>query len=232
MKINRIKLIAYLGMLSLLVSMIVGLLGFSNNMRNINIVKNRLLRKHVENNIDLKMRYVKDTHGTLSSGDGTLLDKDGKSIEGSFEVVDSILEDVGDKSTIFVKVKDDFKRISTNIMCKTNERAVGTFLGKDHAAYETVMNGNLYVGDVEILGENYYAAYQPIKDTNENVIGLLFVGTPTEILDEIISVHDEEMNNIDMSIIVLRTISLGSLIALASISAMGAKSNNIETKRE
>ena len=134
------------------------------------------------------------------------------------------MEDLGDKSTIFVKVNDDFKRISTNIMFDENERAIGTFLGRDHNAYESAMKGDLYIGDAEILGERYYAGYKPVKDTNENVIGLLFVGTPTKTLDNIIKVHDEKMGKIDILIIVLRTISLGSLIALVSISVFGKKS--------
>ena len=221
---NKTKIIAYSGMTALLASMIVGLFGFSSSTENINDIKNQLLKKHVENNINLTMKYINNSYGTLSQGDGTLLDADGRSVEGRFGVVDTILEDLGDKSTIFVKVNDDFKRISTNIMFDENERAIGTFLGADHNAYKAAMNGELYIGDAEILGERYYTAYEPVKDINNNVIGLLFVGTPTKALDNIIKVHDEKMGKIDMLIIILRTISLGSLITLVSISVFGTKS--------
>ncbi|MGJ0846285.1 Cache 3/Cache 2 fusion domain-containing protein [Tissierella praeacuta] len=229
MKINKTKLIAYCGMIALLASMIVGLLGFSNSTKNINDIKNQLLKKHVENNINLTMKYINNSYGTLTQGDGTLLDSDGNSIEGRFGVVDTVLEDLGDKSTIFVKVKDDFKRISTNIMSEENERAIGTFLGTDHNAYQTVINGELYIGEAEILGESYYTAYQPIKDKNNNVIGLLFVGMPTKILDNIIKLHDAKMSKINILIIVLRAISLGSLIALVSASVVGMKFNSNKT---
>lgn len=223
MKDSKTKLIAYFGMIALLASMIVGLFGFSSSTKNINDIKNQLLRKHVKNNINLTMKYINKFHGTLTQGDGTLLDSDGESVEGRFGVVDTILEDLGDKSSIFVKVNDDFKRISTNIMSDENERAVGTFLGTDHNAYKAAINGELYIGEAEILGERYYTAYEPVKDKNANVIGLLFVGTPTKTLDDIIKLHDEKMSKIDILIIILRTISLGSLIALVSISAMGRK---------
>lgn len=229
MKISKMKLIAYAGMVALLASMIIGLLGFSNTTKNINHIKNQLLKKNVEKNINLTMKYINNSYGTLTQGDGTLLDSEGRSVEGRFGVVDTILEDLGEKSTIFVKVNDDFKRISTNIMSDDNERAVGTFLGPDHKAYKTVMNGRLFIGEAKILGENYYTAYDPIKDKNNNVIGLLFVGTPTKVLDDIIKVHDEKMSKIDMLIIVLRTISLGSLIALVSASVVDKKPNNTKT---
>ena len=223
MKINKIKLIAYFGMISLLGSMIIGLLGFSNNTQEINNIKDQLLKKHAENNINLTMKYINQSYGTLTQGDGTLLDSEGKSIEGSFTVVDTISEDLGDKATIFVKVEDNFKRISTNIMSNENERAIGTFLNNEHGVYQTVIKGNLYTGEAEILGENYYTAYQPIKDKNNNVIGLLFVGMPTKMLDDIIKMHDVKMDKINLLIVILRTISLGSLIALVSASVMGGK---------
>lgn len=228
MKTKRIKIIAYFGMISLLGSLVVGLLGFSNYEKDINDIKNQLLNKHVYNNINLTMKYIENSYGTLSQGDGTLLDKDGNSIEGRYGVVDTISEDLGDKSTIFVKVGDDFKRISTNIMSDKNERAVGTFLGTDHSAYERVMRGELYVGVAEIIGETYHTAYKPLKDKNNNVIGLLFVGVPTKELDNIIEFHDAKMNNINILIIVLRTISLGSLIVLASVSADNKKNSNAD----
>lgn len=230
MKMNRTKVIAYSGMIALLGSMIVGLLGFSVSTKDINDIKNQLLRKQVENNINLSLKYIHNSYGTLTQGDETLLDSKGNSIEGRFGVVDSVLEDLGDKSTIFVKVQDDFKRISTNIMSDIDVRAIGTFLGKDHNAYETVINGQIYIGEAEILGESYYTAYRPIKDKNGNVIGLLFVGTPTKKLDIITKVHDTKMSKINILIIVLRTISLGSLIALVSMSVMGTKLNDSNTQ--
>lgn len=220
MKNTRTKLIAYLGMLSLLASLILGLLGFTNTDKDINEVKNRLLRSHLENNINLSMKYVKNSYGTLTQGDETLLDRDGESIECRFGVVDTVLEDLGNRSSIFVKIEDDFKRISTNIRSNENERATGTFLGKDHNAYDKVIEGKIYIGEAEILENNYYTAYQPIKDDNKNVIGLLFVGIPTEELDNLINLHDSKMSKINILIIILRTISLASLILLAGRSAI------------
>ena len=108
-------------------------------------------------------------------------------------------------------------------MSSDNERALGTFLGTEHDVYKVVANGDLYTGEAEILGENYYTAYQPIKDKNNNVIGLLFIGMPTKALDRVIEVNDEKMSKINILIVVLRTISLGSLIAVANASATRTK---------
>lgn len=228
MKLSKTKIVAYAGMVALLASLIVGLLGYTNSTKDINHVKDQLLNKHVENNINLTMKYINNSYGTLSQGNGTLVDSNGNSIEGEFGVVDTVLEDLGDESTIFVKENNDFKRISTNVMSDENERAIGTYLGQEHKAYDTVMNGNLYIGGAEILGDSYYTAYQPIKDSNNNVIGLLFVGTPTKELDTIIDVHENKMSAINVFVIILRSVSIGSLIALAGVSVLGIKHNTKE----
>ena len=74
------------------------------------------------------------------------------------------------------------------------------------------MKGELYIGEADILGDNYYTAYQPLKDDNDNIIGVLFIGIPTETLDNIIEKHDKRMDKINISIVLLRTISLGVLM--------------------
>src|SRR5690606_13948158 len=93
MKISKRKLIVYCGMVSLLASLILGLMGYSHSTKDIENIKNQLLRRHVENNINLTMKYIESFYGTLTLGNGTLLDSKGNSIEGRNEVVDSILED-------------------------------------------------------------------------------------------------------------------------------------------
>lgn len=220
MKTDKVKIIAYIGIIALLVSMVVGILGYSSSTKDIQDIKDRLLTDSLEYDINLSLKYLNSYYGTLTQGQETLLDSEGNSIEGNHELVDVLSEDLGNRATVFVKIRDDFKRISTNIM-NDGSRAVGTYLGTDHAAYELVMNGGVYIGEAGILGEKYYTAYAPIKDQNNNVIGLLFVGTPTENLDKIIDSHDTEQNRTNVVITVLRTVSLGALIVLVAVSVMG-----------
>lgn len=219
MKINKKALISYVGMIALIASLIFGLLGYSSTNREIENIKTNLLTRHMENNIILTRKYMNGNYGKLTAGKGTLLDKDGNSIEEDTNFVDSVMEDLGDQVTIFVRENDNFRRIATNIM-NDNERATGTYLGKDHKAYETVLNGDIYIGEADVLGENYYTSYEPISDDNGNVIGLLFIGVPTKTLDTITDVHYAEVNRINTIILALRAVALGSLIALVTLSLM------------
>lgn len=230
MRSKHTKLLAYGGIIALLTSMILGIVAYSNSTSDIEAIKNRLLNRFIENNIRLSMKYLESAYGTLTAGDGTLLDRNGNSIEGQYTVVDSVMEDLGNESTIFVRVNDDFKRISTNVMTG-EDRAVGTFLGKDHVAYPTLSQGKIYVGEANVLGRNYYTAYDPIKDQNGNVIGLLFVGIPTKTLDDLINIHDARMSATNLWIIIFRALSLGSLIALAALSVLERRPSRPDPRR-
>lgn len=226
MKTNKIRIIANLGMISLLASLIVGLFGFSISTKNIRDMKTQLLRNQVETNLNLTINYVNIYYGKLSLGDGILLDSKGNSIEAHLDEVDSVLKDIGYKSTIFVKVNNDFKRILTNIKAEENQLILGTYLGPDHNSYETLINGELYVEEAEIQGEDYYTAYQPIKDENGNIIGALSIGTPTRELDRIVEENSRKMNKINLLIIGLRGVSLASLVALVSLSVVNKENNS------
>nr|WP_269467974.1 methyl-accepting chemotaxis protein [Devosia ureilytica] len=94
------------------------------------------------------------------------------------DIVDSIVRLTGETATIFGwdPQSQDFVRMSTNIVGADGERIVGTGLGKDSAAYASVMAGQLYLGEANIQGRAYYTAYQPILDMAGAPMGILYVG--------------------------------------------------------
>ncbi len=87
-------------------------------------------------------------------------------------IVDKIKRITSGTATIF----QGDRRIATNVMKPDGTRAVGTTLARG-PAYDAVLGqGTGYRGMVTILGEEYYAAYDPIKDGKGAVIGILYVG--------------------------------------------------------
>lgn len=137
--------------------------------------ENTLLSK-LNGDINSAKLYLEKYYGNLNLVNAGLVDKDGRSIEGNFDMVDAIRRELGVVATIFVKRGDDFYRISTNISDAQGKRAVGTSLGKASAAYTPNMRGEKYIGDAVILGNEYTTVYEPLKDERGNVIGILFIG--------------------------------------------------------
>ena len=141
------------------------------------IGKTTLLQK-LNGDIKAMDHYVSNSYGELSLLDGQLVDIDGVSIAGDFQMVDQMETDLGDAVTIFAKEGDDYIRVVTSIVKEDGSRAVGTNLGKDSAAYPSMESGDLFIGSASILGTDYVTAYQPYKDSSGEVIGILFVGVP------------------------------------------------------
>jgi len=90
--------------------------------------------------------------------------------------VDRMKELVGGTATIFM----GDQRVATNVQNPDGTRALGTRLAAGPVKDAVLGKGESYRGETEILGTRYFAAYDPIKDANGKVIGILFVGVSAE----------------------------------------------------
>ena len=104
----------------------------------------------------------------------------------NFKLVDDVTHLLGGTATLFVKVGDDFVRVSTNVQSARGGRATGTLLDPHGVAIQAVRNGKPFYGVVDILGQPYFTGYEPMSDSNGNMIGLWYVGykVDTQILRE------------------------------------------------
>ena len=114
----------------------------------------------------LNYRYVGDWH--LENG---LLFKGNRQMDGADELVDSLSQVCGSKVTIF----NGDTRVATTVKNAAGQRAVGT-KASEAIINNVITQGNFFVGEAMVMGEQHYAAYQPIKDITGKTIGMLFVG--------------------------------------------------------
>ena len=115
---------------------------------------------------------------TNSAGDVTRVTMTGIPQFTSHDMIDTIGRVTGETATIFIWDEEsrDFWRRTTNIKKDGGDRAVGTPLGKNGAVYPVVTKGDTYSGEAVILGKDYYTVYQPIRNANNAVVGILYVG--------------------------------------------------------
>lgn len=105
----------------------------------------------------------------------------GNMLNRDFDIVDKVKNivymgeqyrnrDIG-TATIF----QDDARISTNVMDADGERAIGTRVSQE--VYEqVVIKGVPWVGRAFVVNAWYMTAYEPIKNINGDIIGMLYVG--------------------------------------------------------
>jgi methyl-accepting chemotaxis protein len=101
---------------------------------------------------------------------------DGKVLNMDFSSPDQFTESTGAVATIFAKQGDDFIRVTTSLKNDKGARAVGTVLDRAHPGYKAVVDGTTYTGPALLFGKPYITQYEPIKDAQGQLIGLLFVG--------------------------------------------------------
>ena len=97
-------------------------------------------------------------------------------MNNNFSVVDAVAEEGGRGMavTLFVKSREDYIRVATNVSTRVGGRGIGTIL--TGPALESIKAGNAYYGKAAVLGTPYISGYEPIKDASGAIIGVYFVG--------------------------------------------------------
>lgn len=160
-----------------------GLKSTADDLKNIKIVSEALsgnttttIESEIVSHISaVSAAPVKDSYGTVDGAVilGYVLDKE--------ELVDNIKDLYQTDVTVF----NGNIRVNTTII-KEDKRQVGTPLAEKIA--DIVINqGSDYNGEANILGTEYVCAYLPLKNSDNDIIGVLFAGEPLTEAKAIVS---------------------------------------------
>lgn len=104
------------------------------------------------------------------------LSNENQLVTQNFEKPDRFTKMTGGTATVFMRVEDDFLRVSTSLRKSDGTRAFGTMLGKAHPGYKKLINGESYLGPAYLFGKNYMTKYVPFKNSSGKVIGIFYIG--------------------------------------------------------
>jgi len=90
-------------------------------------------------------------------------------------LVDGIKNSTGLDSAIY---SDNVLSATTFVAPDGKTRQVGVKQTNKAVAEQVLSKGHLYKGSLGILNRQFLAVYAPLKDVNNNVIGMLFIGQP------------------------------------------------------
>ncbi len=127
---------------------------------------------------------VSASYDALDAGDyymeGDLLYKGEYCITENEAVIDSYTKGTEADITIFF---GDTRRATSLFDKQTGERIVGT-TASDVVIDTVLKNGSDYRTDnITINNEKYYAYYKPLKNNNNEIIGMVFAGSPSAQVD-------------------------------------------------
>ncbi len=96
----------------------------------------------------------------------------GTRLDGNLALVDELQALVGGVATVF---RGDL-RVATNVMNPDGTRGLGTRLASGPSRQAVIEEHRRFRGLTSVLGQGYYAAYDPIFDHEGRLVGILFVG--------------------------------------------------------
>ncbi len=103
-------------------------------------------------------------------------------------VVDDVRAMVGGTCTLFQRMTGagDMLRVCTNVVGADGRRAVGTYIpafnadGQANPVIREVLDGRTFRGRAFVVDAWYITAYEPIKDADGEIVGMLYVGVKEE----------------------------------------------------
>ncbi len=128
--------------------------------------------------LDSNLRLARELLGMKAAGTSLRLEGErleaanGYVLDGDFEVVDKVHAIVGGTMTLF---RGDV-RVSTNVLKPDGARGVGTRLAPGPVYDVVLKEGRVYRGEADILGTAYFTIYEPLKDAQGKILGILYVG--------------------------------------------------------
>ncbi|MFP4369599.1 MAG: Cache 3/Cache 2 fusion domain-containing protein [Candidatus Kapaibacterium sp.] len=110
------------------------------------------------------------------------------SFDVSSPVIDRAQNINGGTFTIFQRMNErgDMLRVATNVQLENGKRAIGTYIpavnpdGQANPVVSEILKGNTFRGNAYVVNAWYQTVYEPIKDNNGNVIGILYTGLRQE----------------------------------------------------
>jgi two-component system NtrC family sensor kinase len=132
----------------------------------------------------------KETSGMMLKAASPIIDENktclgvlygGILLNRNYDIVDRVKEIVykgdqykgRDKGTVTIFQND--LRISTNVKDENNERAIGTRLWKE-VNQAVLVEGKPWIARAFVVTDWYVTAYEPIKNIDDKIIGILYVG--------------------------------------------------------
>lgn len=139
----------------------------------------------------MQMKVVADVHSLAEilnyrfDGDWHLQDgllyKGDQKIDGNNDIVDDLAKVFNGQVTIF----NGDTRVATTVRDGQGNRQVDT-KASAFVIHNVIENGRDFSGTANVMGAEHYAAYLPLKNSSDEVVGMIFVGLNAREMNKMI----------------------------------------------
>jgi len=212
-----LKIIGISSLILLISLLLIGYLSLYSKQQLASRTAIAMAESKLEGDITTFERLIVQKYGRLSLKGGVLVDLDGNPVSYKYDLVDTVSSQLNIVATIFVKEKENYRRVATNIITNEGKRAIDTFLDTKGKAYAAVQSGEKYIGAAAIMGNDYITLYKPVfEQGTKNVIGILFIGIAMNSIEQMI----KEESKTDTFVSLIIGVVLLILIILVNVITM------------
>jgi methyl-accepting chemotaxis protein len=134
-------------------------------------------------------------YGSLSAVNGALTDTNNEPLNGRHEVIDRIAQELDIAVTVFIRDSSGFTRVITTLTDSGGARLDGRPMIPSNAAYEPLLSGKSYTGELITAEEHFIGTYEPVfqAPANTALIGALFAGVEMSRVDNLIAGRSQKL---------------------------------------
>lgn len=126
-------------------------------------------------------------------------------------LVDRLPRLAGASCTVFQRMnkQGDMLRVATTVIDQSGQRGTGTFIpalqpdGKPSQIISAVLRGETFRGPAYVIDAWYLSAYEPIRDSVGDIIGMLYVGVRLDAIETLRRSIADEVGRKESSLMVI-----------------------------
>lgn len=191
------KAIILLDLFIVIACVCLGVLGY----RSANKGFDEALQMKAYSNVISFLELVEHRHPGPWQAKGTDLYKGEYKVNGNEELVDALAKVCNGHVTIFL----GDTRVATTVKDQGGARAVSTKCS-EKVAEQVLKKGEFFVGEANVLGEDFQSAYEPIKDSSGKIIGMLYVGLSNHEFD---TIRSDYMRSVVLAMLLIMVLAGG-----------------------
>lgn len=173
--------------------------------------------------LDQLCQSVGAAYAALDPGDyhleGDLLYKGEYCITEREEVLDSFVAASSSDVTILY---GDTRRATSLIDQQSGNRIIGTKASADVVDIVLKQGKDYRTANIVINNENYHAYYKPLKNSDGQIVGMIFAGQPSTNVDSVIAVRTSGITTIAVTILIVSLIVCIILVKQIAVTVVHA----------
>ncbi len=160
----------------------------SSDKRGDNIAESSVMQKAINGTPNVDVLKLKNNGLSVAAAAPIVFDKGpvGVVLIGDAFRTNAFVDEIKHATNVEMTVFDKDERLSTTII-RNGKRAVGTKLESSDVFTTVLREGGVYSDNAEILGKAYKTVYWPLRDNQEKILGMWFIGTEVEDIDRSIT---------------------------------------------